>query len=266
MSPEIKRCNLTSVILLLKAFGVDDVVGFDYMDSPSRASIVNALETLYALGALDDKGVLSELGKKMSGFPIDPIFSKMLIESQEYGCTRDVINMIATLSIDPVFYSPHDKREEAYEAKKQFINHDGDHLTLLNVFQQFLSCKGDSQWCQDRFISYRSMKQITDIRNQLLDFCVLFKMDTKQRDLDPQILVKCLLAGCFRNTAIIQPDGSYKTMVGKQTVHIHPSSVLFGKKAPAVVYSELLSTSKKYMRNVSRIPIENLLELKYFSQ
>jgi len=34
--PEIKRCNLANVVLQLKAFGIDDVLGFDFMDKPSR--------------------------------------------------------------------------------------------------------------------------------------------------------------------------------------------------------------------------------------
>jgi HrpA-like RNA helicase len=36
--PEITRCNLSSVLLLLKSSGIDDVVGFDFMEKPSRNS------------------------------------------------------------------------------------------------------------------------------------------------------------------------------------------------------------------------------------
>jgi ATP-dependent RNA helicase DHX8/PRP22 len=34
--PEIKRCNLSNIILQLKALGIDDIVGFDFIDKPSR--------------------------------------------------------------------------------------------------------------------------------------------------------------------------------------------------------------------------------------
>lgn len=34
--PEIKRCNLSNVILQLKALGVDDILGFDFIEKPSR--------------------------------------------------------------------------------------------------------------------------------------------------------------------------------------------------------------------------------------
>ena len=65
--PEIKRCNIASVVLQLKALGVDDVLHFDFMDPPPREAVVRSLELLYALGALDDTGKLSSsLGALLS--------------------------------------------------------------------------------------------------------------------------------------------------------------------------------------------------------
>jgi HrpA-like RNA helicase len=122
--------------------------------------VVGALETLYSLGALEEKGNLSALGKRMASFPIDPIFSKILIESQKHECTSEILSILSMLSIDPVFYAPRDKREEAGEAKKIFASFDGDHLTLLNVLKAFQKEKGNSEWCREHFISERSMKQI----------------------------------------------------------------------------------------------------------
>lgn len=62
-------------------------------------------------------------------------------------------------------------------------------------------------------------------------------------------------------------DGApYRTIRGRQPVHIHPSSVLFSmvssRKLPEfVVYAELLITSKQYMRNVSVVEGAWLTEL-----
>lgn len=53
--PEIQRTNLCSVVLQLKALGINDVLGFDFMDAPPRAAILRSLELLLALGALDSK-------------------------------------------------------------------------------------------------------------------------------------------------------------------------------------------------------------------
>ena len=220
------------------------------MDKPSRSSFVGALEQLYALGALDDKGQLTPLGRKMSSFPIAPTFAKVLIQSEKYQCTKEAISIVAMLSVEPVFFAPHDKREEAGAAKKKFIDFDGDHVTLLNVLKAY---EATESWCQDNFISFRSMKQIMDIRQQLVDFC-------KQNSIPPETscgteyedLIKCFLNGFFKNVAIRQHDGSYQTL-NRQQVWIHPSSVLFGQKAQAIMFVEWVHTTRHYLRHASRI-------------
>ncbi|KAI8902060.1 P-loop containing nucleoside triphosphate hydrolase protein [Globomyces pollinis-pini] len=252
--PEIKRCNLSSVILLLKASGINDVVGFDFMDKPSRSALVGALESLYALGALDDTGSLTTLGKKMSGFPVTPEYSKIIIESQRYKCTRDAIDIVSMLSVEPIFFIPNDKRDEAVTVRKTFMNFDGDHITLLNVLKSYQSVNGDSQWCLDHYVSKRSMKQIMDIRNQLISFCEKEKIDTSlTSDNDYEALLKTILSGFFKNVAIRQHDGSYQTLLSRQQVYIHPSSVLFQAKHPCIMFSEWVKTTRQYLRNVSVI-------------
>lgn len=117
-----------------------------------------ALEQLYSLGAIDDKGTLTEEGKQMAEFPLDPVFSKVLIQSQQYECTSEVISIISLLSVDSVFFTPPDKRDNVAEAKKRFLHPDGDHLTLLNVLKSYWEVKGDKEWCRENFINMRNMK------------------------------------------------------------------------------------------------------------
>lgn len=75
-------------------------------------------------------------------------------------------------------------------------------------------------------------------------------------------ILKSILSGFFQNVAMIQPDGgSYKTLVNHQVVHIHPSSVLFGRKQPVVMFNELVHTSRKYMRGVCGIQAEWLSDV-----
>ncbi|KAJ3284564.1 putative ATP-dependent RNA helicase dhx33 [Borealophlyctis nickersoniae] len=253
--PEIMRCNLASVLLLLKASGVDDVLGFDYMDKPSRTSIIRALENLYALGALKEDGKLSNLGRQMAEFPLDPPFAKVIIQSKKYKCTQEVISIVSLLSVDPIFFSPHEKREEAAAAKKKFINYDGDHITLLNVMKGYQSVHGDREWCNENFVSGRSMKQVMDIRTQLQQFCSRYlQIDpTTSCGTDFEPVLKCFLSGFFQNVALIQHDGTYRTLVSNQIVHIHPTSTLFNRKAHAIMYGELVHTTRHYVRNCSII-------------
>ena len=85
--PEIQRTNLGNTVLTLKAMGINDLLGFDFMDPPPVATLVTALESLYALGALDEEGLLTRLGRKMAEFPLEPPMSKMLIASVDLECS-----------------------------------------------------------------------------------------------------------------------------------------------------------------------------------
>lgn len=132
--PEIQRTNLGNVVLLLKSLGINDLIHFDFMDPPPAETLVRALEQLYALGSLNDKGELTKLGRRMAEFPVDPMLSKMLIASEEYGVVDEIISITAMLSIGgALFYKPKDKAIHADNARINFNRPGGDHLTLLNI-------------------------------------------------------------------------------------------------------------------------------------
>lgn len=79
--PEVQRTNLANTILYLKAIGIRNIIEFDFLDPPSEDQILQALLQLYTLRAIDPKGDITPLGRKMSNFPLDPCLSRMLIES-----------------------------------------------------------------------------------------------------------------------------------------------------------------------------------------
>lgn len=130
--PEIQRTNLAHTILTLKAMGINDLIAFDFMDPPPAATMLTALEQLYALGALDDEGLLTRVGRKMADFPLDPPLSKMLIKSVDYGCSEEALTIVAMLqSGGQVFYRPKDKQAQADAKKSKFHQPEGDLLTFL---------------------------------------------------------------------------------------------------------------------------------------
>ncbi|CAN1314137.1 Pre-mRNA-splicing factor ATP-dependent RNA helicase DEAH10 [Linum perenne] len=158
--PEIKRCNLSNVILQLKALGVDDIFGFDFIEKPSRyackvfflyvshlghmkmlmnynrAAIIKSLEHLFLLGALTDECKLADpVGHQMARLPLDPIYSKALILASEFKCLEEMLITVAMLSVDSVFYIPREKLDESRKAAKSFASPDGDHITLINVYR-----------------------------------------------------------------------------------------------------------------------------------
>lgn len=261
--PEIRRVNLAGAVLQLKACGVDDIEKFEFMDPPGRPALLRALEGLFALGALGDGGKLTDLGKKMAAFPLDPPYAKVVIESVRFGCTKEALAIVAMLSVENIFHAPSDKREEVSEAMKKFASWEGDHLTLLNVAEGFEAEQADrGGWCRAHWINHRAMRQAIQVRDQLVQLC-------NEAGVDPNVscgnerekVLKAVLSGFVQNVAFLLPDGSYRTVVNNQTVSIHPSSQLHGKKAPCIAYNELLYTNRQYMRTVSRIESAWLVEV-----
>ena len=166
--PDIQRTNLAHTILMLKAMGINDLLNFDFMDPPPAQTMLTALEQLYALSALDDEGLLTRLGRKMADFPMEPPQAKMLIASVDLGCSEEILSIVAMLSVQNVFYRPKEKQGQADSKKAKFHQPEGDHLTLLTVYNGWKGSQFSNPWCHTNFIQARSMRRAQDVRKQLL--------------------------------------------------------------------------------------------------
>lgn len=94
---------------------------------------------LWVLGALDNVGDLTPLGRKMSDYPMEPSMAKMLIVSVDYKCTAEVLTIVSMLSVPSVFYRPRERQDESDAAREKFFVPESDHLTLLHVYTQWKS-------------------------------------------------------------------------------------------------------------------------------
>ncbi|CAH0398585.1 unnamed protein product [Chilo suppressalis] len=139
--PEIQRTNLANTVLLLKSLGVEDLLGFHFMDPPPQDTILNSMYQLWILGALDGTGALTPLGRQMAEFPLDPPQCHMLIVSAEMGCSAEVLIIVSMLSVPSVFYRPQGREEEADSVKEKFQVPESDHLTLLHLYNQWKANK-----------------------------------------------------------------------------------------------------------------------------
>ena len=122
------------MVLLLKSLGVENLLEFDFMDPPPQENIINSMYQLWILGALDNTGSLTPLGRQMVEFPLDPTLSKMLIFAVKLGCTAEVLTVVSMLSVPNIYYRPDDRAEESDAAREKFAVPESDHLTLLNVY------------------------------------------------------------------------------------------------------------------------------------
>ncbi|CAL8099006.1 unnamed protein product [Orchesella dallaii] len=258
--PEIQRTNLASTVLQLKAMGINDLIHFDFMDAPPVEALVMALEQLHSLSALDDEGLLTRLGRRMAEFPLEPPLSKVVIMSVQLGCSEELLTIVSMLSVQNVFYRPKDKQQLADQRKAKFHQTEGDHLTLLAVYNAWKNNKFAPAWCYENFIQVRTLKRAQDVRKQLLGIMDRHKLDVVSCGKSSAKVQQAICSGFFRNAAKKDPQEGYRTLVDSQVVYIHPSSAIFNRQPEWVVYHELVQTTKEYMREVTTIDPRWLVE------
>ncbi|KAK7058518.1 DEAH-box ATP-dependent RNA helicase prp22 [Paramarasmius palmivorus] len=259
--PDIQRTNLSTTILQLKAMGINDLLSFDFMDPPPAPTMLTALESLYALSALDDEGLLTRLGRKMADFPMEPPLAKMLIASVELGCSEEILSIVAMVSVQTVFYRPKEKQGQADSKKAKFHQPEGDHLTLLTVYNGWKNANFSNPWCYENFIQARSMRRAQDVRKQLLGIMDRYKHDIISAGRDYNRVRRAICSGFFRHAAKKDPQEGYKTLVEGTPVYIHPSSALFNRNPEWLIYHELVLTTREYCHNVTAIEPKWLVEV-----
>ncbi|KAJ5988593.1 ATP-dependent RNA helicase prh1 [Penicillium waksmanii] len=266
-TPEILRCDLSQALLNMKARGVDDIVRFPFLTRPPRETLEKALLQLLNIQALDDTGSISKIGQHIAKLPLTPTLGRVLLAAAEHGsdCLTDVIDIISCLSVENIFLNANseEKKEAAETARRDLYRREGDHLTMLATVRAYAAENADRKaWAERHLVSHRAMQSVMDVRKQLRTQCRQAKMlPADQRndhfpDPSPILILQSFLGGFATNTARLVPDGSYRTVVGNQTVAIHPSSVLFGKKVEAIMYNEFVFTNRTYARGVSAVQMD----------
>ena len=266
-TPEIQRTNLISVVLQLKSMGIDDLLDFDFMDAPPTDSLIGALSLLFGLQALNHKGELTKLGRQMAEFPTDPMLAKAILAADKFACVEEVLSIVSMLSeASALFFRPKDKKLHADSARARFtIKEGGDHLTFLNIWNQWVDSDFSPIWAKENFLQQRSLTRARDVRDQLAKLCERVEVSLSScgaNDIVP--ISKAITSGFFPNAARLQRGGdSYKTVKNGNTVYIHPSSVLMDANPPhkMVVFYELMETTKEYMRSLLPIDPKWLTEL-----
>lgn len=266
-TPEIQRTNLNGVVLLLKSLGINDLLAFDFMDAPPAETLIGALNQLFALQALNHLGELTKVGRQMAEFPTDPMLAKAVLAADKLGCVEEVLSIVSMLSeASSLFFRPKDKKIHADSARARFsVVEGGDHLTLLNIWTQWVDSDFSPIWSKENFLQQKSLTRARDVRDQLAKLCDRVEVTLSsvgQQDMVP--IQKAITSGFFPNAARLQRGGdSYRNIKTNSTVHIHPSSVLMAANPPIkmILYYELVETSKEYMRSCMPIKAEWLSEV-----
>lgn len=181
---EILRNDIILPILTLKKMGVDDLLNWSWLEHPGRESILSALNSLYALGALNNSGTVTPLGIKMAVLPLPPALSAVLISALDLGVLQEVIDIVSCLSVDNVILNVGgngELRDEVNIRRRQYSplgNRLGDLIALKEYFDNFKKLNDQNStvelklWCKEMFFSYKGFKNVMKVRKQLTDYMV----------------------------------------------------------------------------------------------
>ncbi|GAA5907970.1 hypothetical protein JCM5296_000774 [Sporobolomyces johnsonii] len=263
--PEITRSDISLLVLQLKSLGIQNVLRFDWMTSPSSAMLERALEFLFCLGALDEEGKLTRpLGVRMAEMPIDPMMSKILLDSHTFGCSDEILTIAAMTSVQNVFITDDGDSIRGELERRKFTAEEGDHLTALNAYNAFVKYgRKSSKWCHTHRLNFKALSRALSIRTQLSKYLKRFEIPLVSCGEDHSKIRRCLTSGYFRNAARVMPDGTYRSVREGAVLHAHPSSVLFTRNPTTqyVIYHEVIETSKRFMREITSIEQDWLVEL-----
>ncbi|RLN49848.1 hypothetical protein BBJ29_004587 [Phytophthora kernoviae] len=268
--PEIQRTNLANIVLYLKLLGIQNVLGFPYLDPPDEDSLVDALKQLYVLGALDAAtGEATPLGRLMAAFPLEPKLSRALVEALLLNCSHEMTQVVAMLSVENVFVESHRSHKRRYrdedresdeepgweqrmQALKEdgLLNEHGDQLTYLALLNAFESASLKTQGHR------RDIERWYSLSRHEIDTLKGAMLIDRQQDISLEDrLRRALCAGFFMNAARrCTMETVYRLMhhdddKAAQFVQFHPLSAMNYAAPPEFcIYQELVVTSKPFLR------------------
>lgn len=280
--PEMVRCDVIGIMLKLKLLGIHNILQFQFPTVPTVDSMVYSLEVLYSLQAIDDSCNITKVGEYISLMPIEPRLAKSLLDSVKMNCHNEMVTIAAMCAVDYPFInskyinieSVTNKSEYLLECIGRFVQNEGDHLTLLAIFNEYVKNGCDSKWCDTNCLQSKVLMKAVEIRKHLIQMlrCVnefhhLSFDNGAQAGVDSVSIRKCLISGYFSNVAELKSDGKYYTFKGNTCVHVHHTSVFhrfIGILPQWVLYNEIIHTKEIYMRDVVHILPNWLIEVSPF--
>lgn len=264
--PEMQRTELSSVLLQLKALGINNLLQFRLPSPPPTANVIIALEMLFALDFIDSAGRLTDnVGMKAAELPLPPQCAKMLLASADFGCSEEALTICAMLQIENIFQQPMQgqRAQQARNAKRRFAVQEGDLITYLNVYNGFIQAGKVRSWADRNHLHYNGLLHAIEVRTRLMHLARRIRIPLRSADGDSEAISKCIVAGYFANAAYWNTSGFYRSVRGSLELHLHPSSVLNGLSRPpaVVVYVQLLHTSRRFIRDVIEVKAEWLHQL-----
>jgi ATP-dependent RNA helicase HrpA len=259
--PEILRTNLAAVILQMAALQLGDVENFPFLDPPDKRSVRDGVQLLQELGAFDQHGAITELGRRLAQLPLDPRIGRMILAADAEGCVREVLVLAAALSIPDPRERPADREEAARQKHARFADEHSDFVSFLNLWrylgEQRKERSGSSfrRMCREEFLHYLRIREWQDLVGQLRS--IARDMGIVEGDpADPARVHAALTAGLLSHVGV--REGETREYVGARNSRfvLAPGSVLTKKPPRWIVVADLVETSRLYGRIAARIEPE----------
>ncbi|CAK7297683.1 ATP-dependent RNA helicase DQX1 [Vulpes lagopus] len=268
--PRVCEENLSPMVLLLKRRQIAEPGECHFLDRPAPEALMQALEDLDYLAALDDDGNLSDLGVILSEFPLPPELAKALLASCEFNCVDEMLTLAAMLTAAPGFTHPPLSAEEA--ALRRALEHaDGDHSSLIQVYEAFIQSGADEAWCQARGLNWAALCQAQKLRGELLELMQQIELPLSQpafgSEQNRRDLQKALVSGYFLKVARdTDGTGNYLLLTHKHVAQLSPYCCYRSRRSPArsppwVLYHSFSISKDNCLSIVSEIQPQMLVEL-----
>jgi ATP-dependent helicase HrpB len=194
--PEVKRLDLSEVVLALKASGIVDVAGFPWFEQPDPRGLGRAEALLADLGALERyAGPITETGRRMLRFPVHPRYARMFLAAQERGCVRSVAMMAALTQGRNFLLRGVPRQVDLAREEALGEEHESDFFLLMRAWR-FADKSGYSpDACRRLGIHAQGARQVGPLFGQFLEIAGAEGLDTSERRVDGTQVRRCVLAG-----------------------------------------------------------------------
>jgi ATP-dependent helicase HrpB len=193
--PEVKRLDLSEVILTLKAAGVQELRKFRWLEAPSEQSLAHAEELLTDLGGLDKQGNITEIGRRMLAFPLHPRYARMLLAAHEYGCVYHAA-LIAALTQGRDLLLRNVDRQTS-EAREDLLGEKAvsDLWILMRAWNYAANNNFRLDACRKLGIHAVTARQVAPLLDQFLRIAEREGLDIQAREVPDEAMQKCILTG-----------------------------------------------------------------------
>ena len=265
-TPEIRRTNLAAVILRMLALRLGEVDQFPFLDPPRIDAVRDGYRTLAELQAIDNQGNLTELGRRMSEFPVDPRIARMILAGESYHSLHEVLIVAAALEVSDPRLRPAQQEMEADQQHEPFQHDDSDFFGYLSLWDHVHQLRGDlsrsafDRALRRRFLSRAYVWEWMDVFRQLRRVVTDRGLPVNSRRDDYADVHRALLTGLVPRVAVRRTKSEYDAATGG-VVYLWPGAGPFASRPQWVMAAECVETSRRFFRAVARVEPEWIEEV-----